>query len=186
MRTLLANVTEDQLTSPTPCAEMRVGDLLDHIMTLTRVFRLAAEKQTSGADGPPPEAAAENLPPDWRSQTDQQLGALAEAWANPESWQGDTAVGGVEAPASQVGVIALDELVLHGWDLARATGQEYVCPPEDAAACYGFVSQIPPDDSDARAGLFGPAVSVPDDAPIFDRVLGLSGRDPRWTPPATN
>jgi len=34
----------------------------------------------------------------------------------------------------------------------------------------------------ARDGIFGPVVAVADDAPQFDRVLGLSGRDPTWTP----
>jgi hypothetical protein len=34
-----------------------------------------------------------------------------------------------------------------------------------------------------RDGLFGPVVEVPDDAPLLDRVIGLTGRDPAWSPP---
>jgi hypothetical protein len=30
--------------------------------------------------------------------------------------------------------------------------------------------------------VFGPVVPVPDDAPLLDRVIGLSGRDPGWKP----
>jgi len=30
--------------------------------------------------------------------------------------------------------------------------------------------------------LFGPVVEVPDDAPLLDRVIGLTGRDPAWSP----
>ncbi|QVQ50648.1 TIGR03086 family protein [Spiractinospora alimapuensis] len=185
MRNLAAGVPDDELAAPTPCAEMRVGDLLDHVLTLAWAFRLAAEKETTAADGPPPVPKAENLPSDWRTRLDHRLGALVEAWSDPTAWEGETAVGGVAAPGEEVGMIALDELVLHGWDLARATGQEYVCPQDDAEACYAFVSAVPPDDPAAREGLFGPVVPVPQDAPLFDRVLGLSGRDPKWTPPAS-
>ena len=91
-----------------------------------------------------------------------------------------TRAGGVDLPADMAGVVALDELVIHGWDLARATGQPpgYDGPGLDAV--HGMVQQFR---SSGIEGLFGPPVPVPDDAPLLDRILGLAGRDPGWEPP---
>jgi len=76
----------------------------------------------------------------------------------------------------------LDELVVHGWDLARATGQPF--QPDDAhlAEIEATVRQLRGDNDGAIPGLFGPAVTVADDAPALNRVLGLTGRDPSWSP----
>ena len=76
----------------------------------------------------------------------------------------------------------LAELVLHGWDLAVATGQAYTVPDQAAAAALAAV--------EANAELFrqykgfAEPVPVADGAPSLDRALALSGRDPAWTPPA--
>lgn len=48
---------------------------------------------------------------------------MAEAWRSPEAWTGTIAAGGIELTALVTGAIGFDELVVHGWDLARATGQ---------------------------------------------------------------
>jgi uncharacterized protein (TIGR03086 family) len=92
-----------------------------------------------------------------------------------------TAAGGVELPGEVAGVVALDELVLHGWDLAKALGRPagYDGPGLDAVLDMvgGFRAA-------GVEGLFGPEVSVPADAGLFDRVLGLAGRDPSWQPPS--
>ena len=93
-----------------------------------------------------------------------------------------TSVGGVEMPAAAIAAVALDELVLHGWDLARATGQAYAVDPESVQACLGFVEAAAR--PEGVPGLFGPPVPVPGDAPMLDRLVGLSGRDPAWTPAA--
>ena len=93
------------------------------------------------------------------------------------------AAGGVSMPAEQMGVVALDELVLHGWDLARATGQQFTCDPASTAVVLAFTSaSAQPEQAAFREGLFGPVVDVPADAPSFDRALGFAGRDPGWTP----
>ena len=85
-------------------------------------------------------------------------------------------------PAEIMGTVALDELVLHGWDLARATGPPYTCDPASSAAVLAFTSaSARPERAASREGLFGPVVEVPEDAPAFDRALGFAGRDPGWT-----
>ena len=72
---------------------------------------------------------------------------------------------------------------LHGWDIARASGQDYECDQESLEAAYGFVAPFSAPGMEAqREGLFGPVVDVADDAPLLDRLLGLAGRDPSWTP----
>ena len=91
--------------------------------------------------------------------------------------------GGVRMPAEQMGAVALDELVLHGWDLARATGQPFPCDPASTAAVLEFTTvSAQPEHAGHREGLFGPVVESRTDAPAFDRALGFAGRDPAWTP----
>ena len=92
-----------------------------------------------------------------------------------------TRVGGVDLPGEVAGVVGLDELVVHGWDLAQATGQAYECDPASLAAVHGFVQQFAsPEMAPQRDGLFGPVVTVAEDAPLLDQVIGLAGRDPHW------
>ncbi len=119
---------------------------------------------------------------DWRAILPGRLDALVAAWREPGAGEGMTSAGGLTLPAADVAVVTLDELVLHGWDLARATGQPYDPDPRDVAAILPFLEAF--GSSEGVPGLFGPAVPVPDDAPAFDRALGLSGRDPAWRAPA--
>ncbi|GAA2793058.1 TIGR03086 family metal-binding protein [Saccharopolyspora taberi] len=182
MTTLLEGVTDDQLTAPTPCENYRLGDLVDHIDGLTRAFTAAATKDHAETGDQQPTADARRLAPDWRTRIPTQLAALAEAWRAPQAWQGTTRAGGIDLPGEVAGLVALDELVLHGWDVARATGQPYDIDTPSLEGCMEFVSAMStPDQLDSREGLFGPIVPVPPDRPLLDRVLGLSGRDPAWT-----
>lgn len=102
-----------------------------------------------------------------------------EVWRDPDAWTGMTAAGGVDLPGDMAAVVALDELVLHGWDLAKAIGEPAGYDGPELEAVYGAVSHFR---AAGIEGLFGPAVVVPDDAPLFDRTLGLAGRDPGWSP----
>ena len=174
---IVAGVRNDQLRHPTPCPDMTVAALLDHLVGLTLAFRRAAEK-AEGTGGPVADAA--NLAPDWRSRIPAQLDALAAAWREPSAWEGTVEVAGVRMPAPAMATVALNEVLIHGWDLAAATGQEYRPDPAAVQACADMVGDRT-DATDEPAGLFGPAVPVPADAPPFDRLLGQTGRDPGWT-----
>ncbi len=175
---VVAGIRDDQLGDPTPCDGMPVAGLLDHVVGLTEAFRCAAEKTPLPG---PSSAAADALVADWRTRLPAQLSALAEAWRAPSAWEGMASAGGVEMPAPAMAVVTLDELVIHGWDLAVATGQPYSVSDADASACLGFASSFG-DAPEERAGLYGPRVPVPADAPVFERLLGETGRDPGWRP----
>jgi uncharacterized protein (TIGR03086 family) len=70
------------------------------------------------------------------------------------------------------------DLVLHGWDLARATGQRFTCAPEVAEQTRVFLAGFA---GQGRAmGLFAAPVPVGADASPLARALALSGRDPAW------
>lgn len=176
---LVGGVSDGQLAERTPCAGRSVRDLLAHIQHLALAFRDAAEKAGSPAQDAP---APAELDEGWRDLIPARLAALAAAWRKPEAWEGTTKVGGLTLPAANAGQIAVDELVIHGWDLARSTRQPFSCDPASLNASLEFVTQAAQQPAQAREGLFGPVIEVPPDAPVIDRIIGLSGRDPSWTP----
>lgn len=173
---LIASIGDDQLALATPCPDTSVGDLIDHLGVFAVSFVGSAHKQ-GGRTSPPPAPSASNLGDGWQERVSHDLLALADAWSDPEAWEGTTHAGSIEMPASLVGLVAIDEMVVHGWDLAVSTGQPYDPPVEDIAAARSFVEsfEVPRD-----GGLFGPIVPVPDDATPLDQLLGLTGRDPLW------
>ncbi|MEO3766202.1 TIGR03086 family metal-binding protein [Streptomyces sp. B8F3] len=179
---LAAGVPDDRLEDPTPCEGMAVRHLLGHLVGLTAAFRDAGRKDLGPTTGTDPSSGPRpDIGPGWREELARQLPELAEAWHDPAAWEGDTQAGGITLPAAVAGRVALNELLLHGWDLARATGRTYEPDDETLRVSYELLAATP--DGPARAGMFGPVIAVPEDAPLLDQVVGLSGRDPGWTPP---
>lgn len=179
---LIREVPDAMLDRPTPCPEYRLGDLIEHVGGLAVAFTAAAAKDAVGGS-----AAASGdlsrLGEDWRRRIPRDLTALAAAWRDPAAWTGMTRVGGLDLPGQVCGLVAADELVVHGWDIARASGQRFDCDREVLDGAREFLAQS----ADARpaSGPFGPVVPVADDAGLLDQVIGLSGRDPGWQPKLT-
>lgn len=174
---LLHHVTDEQLTRATPCRDMNLAALISHIGGLSMAFDAAARKEFGGLTDTPPEIS-EQLDDEWRTDYPKRLAAMADAWRKPAAWEGMSRAGGVDFPADVGGMIALTEVVVHGWDVARATGQPYDVDAQTLAAVLphvtAFAEQGPVD------GLFAAAVPVAEDAALLDRVVALTGRDPRW------
>jgi uncharacterized protein (TIGR03086 family) len=178
MAAVVAGIPDDALASPTPCPKYTVGDLLDHVAGLALAFTRAATKELGESDTPPP-AEASRLAADWRTRIPADLDALAAAWRGSAAWEGMTRAGGIDMPGEVAGIVAVDELVVHGWDLARATGQDFDADAAALTAALAFYSMF---DDASRGDAFGPAVAVPATAPALARVVAASGRDPEWTP----
>jgi uncharacterized protein (TIGR03086 family) len=178
---LVARVDETQLDAPTPCSDYRVGDLLDHIGGLAVAFTEAARKEhgTNATQAPPGSTA--HLAADWRTRIPADLETLGVAWQDPAAWDGATVIAAMEMPAPAVGAVALDEIVAHAWDLARALGEPFDADPDAIAGAMEFVGPIS-EPGAPRPPIFGPVVAVAADASPMARFVALTGRDPDWQP----
>lgn len=162
-------------------------DLLGHLTGLATAFRDAARKDLGASTAVSPDATLPVLDDDWCEVLPRRLEEVAAAWRSPDAWTGLTRAGGVELPGEVAGAVALNELVVHGWDLARSTGQPYAAGEAELRSCEALLapaedgpngspedgSDGSPDDGSDDDSLFGPPVPVPGDAPLLDRVIAL-------------
>ena len=168
---VLAGLADDRLTSPSPCTEYTVGDLIDHV-------DLVAQGATAFALGSSqlPDTGYSHLKPDWRDTVTQHVRALGKAWDDPAVWEGTGNVPGSDLSNSTWGNIALTELVVHGWDIATATCQAFDLPENTLQACFEHVAVFVP--NAPLPDLWGLPVEVPPDAALLDRILAITGRAP--------
>jgi len=173
---LLGAIRDDQLDAPTPCERFPLADVVAHVGLLGLAFAAAARKDLGELTDAPPEGGFV-LDDGWRDRYPANLAELAAAWREPAAWEGMTRIAGMDMPGETVAMIALGEVTIHGWDIAVATGQDYVVDDDEARAVLEYVESFAADGP--VDGLFGPAVPVAADASTFDRALAVSGRDPR-------
>ena len=173
MSRLLAGVRDDQLGRPTPCSDWTVAELLAHVVQFTAVFTANARRQEAR---PPDE-----LVDDWRDALPRDLAELAQAWREESAWHGRVSAGGVEMDASANAVVAIEELTTHGWDLARATGQDIDVEDARLDEVDRFFELFAPQIASGQ-GPFGPPVDAPEPSTRLQRTIARTGRDPWWTP----
>ncbi|MGN9911581.1 TIGR03086 family metal-binding protein [Phytohabitans sp. LJ34] len=161
---VLRGVEPDQLGLPTPCRDWDVRTLANHLLQVATALGLA------GRGEPIPDGVwgRELIADGWADR----FGSLAVP-ATTSDWAGAAPV---------IAAMLASDVVLHGWDLARATGQEYRCDPAAAEVAHRFVAET--GEQGRRMGIYAEPVPVAADAPVLDRALGLSGRDPGWVPAA--
>jgi uncharacterized protein (TIGR03086 family) len=177
---IIATLPAERLDAPTPCREYDVRGLLNHLLFWGPSLVAAADKKLVA-----PPADSENgvdlIGANGTGGVAAHLDDLVAAWRRPDAWTGTAHVGGpTPLPAPMVGGMVLGELVVHGWDLARAVGRDVHWEPDVLDLLYAEVARTAEQGRAMR--VYGDPVPVPDDAPMLARVLGLTGRDPDWTP----
>lgn len=170
-------VPETAMDDPTPCRDFTVRDLANHLLGTVEAMRRVGAREPMDLDDPWG-INGDHVREGWRGDLGERLTAFAHAWAQPDAWEGDALDGAM--PRQLVGDMGFVEMMLHGWDLAKGSGQE-VSYDEAAAERALEVLEVIGEQGRAQ-GAFGPLVEVPEDADTFDRVLGAAGRDPAWTP----
>lgn len=185
LKGVLAALEPDMLQRDTPCAEFTVADLLNHCLAAVQTLADAAEHavSTTRPDAGEEDGGDENDEDVTARELCVEVDRLATAWSDPALAGVDsTTAGGMTMPVAFHHMIAVQELVLHAWDLAKATGLDHTPDPEALEALHEFLTEVADHAPRDGSGPFGPAVQVDDNATTLDRVLGLSGRDPHWQP----
>ncbi|MQY08045.1 TIGR03086 family metal-binding protein [Actinomadura macrotermitis] len=171
---VIAAVLPGQATLPTPCRSWDVRALVAHIVDEVHQFAVV----TAGGKRHP----AGDLGPDWSAAYQAAADELVAAWRAPGALDRKIRLPFGEVPASWTIDQQLAELVIHAWDVAKATGQPTDLDPAlgERALRWGHANLKPEFRGDEADGQhIGPEVSVPEDAPLYDRVAAFGGRDPR-------
>ena len=172
---LVHKIKPDQLAARTPDTEWDVRALVNHLLIWGPPMEGAGRKESV----PPVPEDTDFTDGDWPALLTAQIERTVAAWGTPASWEGMTYMASPsELPAAAVGGMGLVEMLAHGWDLSRAIGQDVEWPDDVVAATYDVVAGMA--EMGREEGVFGPEVVVPADAPMFDRMLGMTGRDPAW------
>jgi uncharacterized protein (TIGR03086 family) len=161
----VAAVPDGAWTNRTPCAEWDARQLVDHVVEVHGMMLAPLGRSL-------------------RDASDEPLGAFRSARADVEAVLDDPALADTEYDG-QLGRTTVGDtidrflgfdLVVHGWDLARATGQDEAIDPAEVERTWAMASAM--GDTMREYGVTGPEVAVPQDARQQDRLLGLLGREP--------
>ncbi|MEU3572698.1 TIGR03086 family metal-binding protein [Kitasatospora sp. NPDC036755] len=164
------------LDAPTPCTEFDTRALINHWVLYTSH---GLEHRARRAELPEELTARDfTAEADWRSAYADRLERAVAAWADQAAWAGDVDLGGSPVPAVGIARMLLLELLLHGWDVARATGGRIEVDEELALLAGEIVAENA--ELYRRYEGFAASVALPEDASAWDRALAASGRDPRW------
>src|SRR3954447_11446849 len=151
------------LDAATQCDEWSMRDLLNHMLDTQRYFRDAARGEKPAPPGPnPPDVAGANP----RQDVEQIQAEVIDAFSQD---------GVIDKTGPALGIAFVEQL-LHGWDVARAAGQDDTMPDGLAEAAYGVIHGRFTDEQ--RKGTFKPEVPVGEDATPQQRLLAYTGRNP--------
>ena len=168
---VLAGVREEQAHLPTPCRSWDVSELVAHLVHDLRQFTVRAEG--GDPDWQEPRAAVDG---DWVDAFRAGEKRLLEAWRAAGDL--DAIPDGGQLPKRFSVDQQTAEFACHAWDLAVATGQSTHLDEEVGQASLAWAQQaLQPQfrGTEEEGKAFGPEVSLPPDAPLYDRLAGYFG-----------
>jgi uncharacterized protein (TIGR03086 family) len=176
LQPVIHGVSATDTGADTPCDDWDVRAVANHMLGTVEAMRRVGAGEALDRDDPWG-TNGDNLREEWRRDLSELLTAYADAWSQPDAWEGDAMDGAV--PKQTLGEIGYVEVILHGWDLARGSGQDVEYDDAALDAALDVMDRI--GEQGRSQGSFGPEVPVDDDAPTLHKVLGQAGRDPAWT-----
>ncbi len=170
---IVAGITPAMMGNATPCEGWDVRALLNHVVAGNWWAAELANGKTIDEVG----AALDGdvVGDDPLATYRDSSRAADEAFSKPGAMDAPCAVSYGPVPGSVYAGHRFIDVLIHGWDLAQATGQQPAMPADLVAACWEVVT--PQIDMVRASGMFGDDLPVPDDADQTTRLLALMGRD---------
>jgi uncharacterized protein (TIGR03086 family) len=174
---MVGHITGEQLHDPTPCTELDVGQLRMHVLGWLTTF--AAGFADAGGQAPLDRLEGYSVPTDPAAEVRSASATMAAALRDGAAAR-PMRLGSSAMPGDMALSMILWEYQVHGWDLARATGQPWSPPGAAAEESLEFAPGMLTGDYQGQGKAFAPRIPVAASASPLDRLLGLSGRDPAW------
>lgn len=169
---VIDDVEPGQMGAPTPCTEWDVRALLNHMVGLNRMVAALA------VGGDPPDRGADLLGDDPKAAFADSARAADAALREEGALGRPFRMPFGEVPGAVVAGMRAVDLLVHTWDLAKATGQPTALDPDFCQTALAM-AQAHRGAGPRRPGSpFGPAVEIPDDVPVCDRFAAYLGRQP--------
>lgn len=176
---VIARIGARDWTRPTPCSEWTLRDIVEHLVDSNWRFAGFARGESA------PESPAPGTDP--ARAFAESADALCAATAPDESLTREFDLGRIGVlPGRNALAIHFGDTLVHGWDLARALGEEHELDTDLAEAALRITSRFP-DTPPVRGqgGAFGPALPPPAGATPTQRLVAWLGRDFTWQAPVT-
>ena len=171
-RAVLTGVSKEQLNDDTPCAAWKVSDLINHIVGGQYFFEACAQ----GA--PPAGSETDFSATDFVSAFDEGARRSVAAFSADGVMDKTLSLPFGQMPGSAFLGIAATDTFTHGWDLAKATGQDTNLSPELAAQLLaGAKAFISPAFRSPEGNPFGLEQQAPAGASTADQLAAFLGRE---------
>jgi uncharacterized protein (TIGR03086 family) len=169
---IVRGVPAQRWHAATPCAGWDARALVSHLVSGNlRAAELAAGGTIEGAGS---RLGGDLLGGDPAAAYEQSAAAAAAVFRRPGALDAPCAVSYGPVPGSVYAGHRFLDVLVHGWDLAMASGQDYALDPQLMQACRKIIE--PQLEAFRSAGALGPEVAVPADASAQTRFLALLGR----------
>jgi len=173
-RRYMAGIRDDQWDASTPCAGWTVRDLANHVVSGNLWAAELARGKTIAEVGD--RLDGDVLGADPLAAYDESATAADVAFRAPGAMEAACAVSYGPVPGEVYAGHRFLDVLIHGWDLARATGQDTALPPDLVEGCWAVVE--PQRDLLVGSGMFGDHHDVPAGADRQAGLLALLGRTP--------
>jgi uncharacterized protein (TIGR03086 family) len=178
---IVERLRSEQLNNPTPCEQWNTRALLNHIIAFNQIWATPADAEKADDSHETMDFVGDNPVVAYRRSSGAGLKRLrGDRLAGPThripSWG--------QVPGPFAPYIALVEITVHGWDLAKATEQDAEIDDDTARTVLNIAKRIvSPEQRRPPTSAFKDPVTVPDGATPTDELVAFLGRDPSWKGP---